>query len=63
MKVRGDFLGPSLSTDKTNLIIKVRKTAKIRKRYNQVCHRRLRSAKIENTASHEILMNTHSVSI
>ena len=38
MKVRGDFLGPPRSTDKTTLIIKVSKVAKIRKRYNQVPH-------------------------
>ena len=38
MKVRGDFLGPPHSTDKTNLIIKVSKGAKIRNRYNQVPH-------------------------
>ena len=36
MKVRGDFLGPPHSTDKTNLIIKVSKGAKIRNRYNQI---------------------------
>ena len=36
MKVRGDFLGPPRSTDKTTLIIKVSKVAKIRNRYNQV---------------------------
>ena len=29
MKVRGDFLGPPRSTDKTTLIIKVSKVAKI----------------------------------
>ena len=38
MKVRGDFLGPPRSTDKTTLIIKVSKGAKIRNRYNQVPH-------------------------
>ena len=38
MKVRGDFLGPPRSTDKTTLIIKVSKGAKIRNRYNQVQH-------------------------
>ena len=38
MKVRGDFLGPPGSTDKTTLIIKVSKVAKIRNRYNQVPH-------------------------
>ena len=38
MKVRGDFLGPPRSTDKTTLIIKVSKAAKIRNRYNQVPH-------------------------
>ena len=38
MKVRGDFLGPPHSTDKTTLIIKVSKGAKIRNRYNQVPH-------------------------
>ena len=38
MKVRGDFLGPPHSTDKTTLIIKVSKGAKIRSRYNQVPH-------------------------
>ena len=38
MKVRGDFLGPPRSTDKTTLIIKVSKVAKIRNRYNQVPH-------------------------
>ena len=38
MIVKGDLLGPPLSTDKTTLIIKVRKEAKIRKRYNQVPH-------------------------
>ena len=38
MKVWGDFLGPPRSTDKTTLIIKVRKGAKIRNRYNQVPH-------------------------
>ena len=38
MKVRGNFLGPPRSTDKTTLIIKVRKGAKIRNRYNQVSH-------------------------
>ena len=38
MKVRGDFLGPPRSTDKTTLIIKVKKGAKIRSRYNQVPH-------------------------
>ena len=36
MKVRGDFLRPQHSTDKTTLIIKVSKGAKIRSRYNQV---------------------------
>ena len=36
MKVRGDFLGPPRSTDKTTLIIKVSKGAKIRNRHNQV---------------------------
>ena len=36
MKVRGDFLGPPRSTDKTTLIIKVSNGAKIRNRYNQV---------------------------
>ena len=39
MKVRGDFLGPPRSTDKTTLIIKVSKVAKIRNRYNQVTQR------------------------
>ena len=38
MKVRGDFLGPPRSTDKTTLIIKVSKGAKIRNRHNQVPH-------------------------
>ena len=38
MKVWGDFLGPPPSTDKTILIIKVRKGAKIRNRYNQAPH-------------------------
>ena len=38
MKVRGDFLGPPRSTDKTTLIIKVSKGAKIRNQYNQVPH-------------------------
>ena len=38
MKVWGDFLGPPRSTDKTTLIIKVSKGAKIRNRYNQVPH-------------------------
>ena len=38
MKVRGDFLGPPRSTDKTTLIFKVSKGAKIRNRYNQVSH-------------------------
>ena len=38
MKVRGEILGLALSTDKTTLIIKVRETTKIRKRYNQVPH-------------------------
>ena len=38
MKVRGDFLGPPRSTDKTTLIIKVSKGAKIRNLYNQVPH-------------------------
>ena len=38
MKVRGDFLGPPRSTDKTTLIIKVSNGAKIRNRYNQVPH-------------------------
>ena len=38
MKVRVDFLGPPRSTDKTTLIIKVSKGAKIRNRYNQVPH-------------------------
>ena len=38
MKVRGDFSGPPRSTDKTTLIIKVSKDAKIRNRYNQVPH-------------------------
>ena len=42
MKVRGDFLGPPRSTDKTTLIIKVSKCAKIRNRYNQVPHLTLR---------------------
>ena len=41
MKVRGDFLGPPRSTDKTTLIFKVRKGAKIRNRYNQVSHLKL----------------------
>ena len=36
MKVRGDFLGPPRSTDKTTLIIKVSKGSKVRSRYNQV---------------------------
>ena len=38
MKVRGDFLGLSCSTDKTPLTIKEGKGAKIRNRYNQVPH-------------------------
>ena len=38
MKVWGEFLGPPRSTDKTFLIIKVSKGAKIRNRYNQVPH-------------------------
>ena len=38
MKGRGDFLGPPCSTDKTTLIIKVSKGAKIRNRYYQVPH-------------------------
>ena len=38
MKVRGDFLGPPCSTNKTSLIIKISKGAKIRNRYNQVPH-------------------------
>ena len=38
MKVLEDFLGPPPSTDKTTLIIKVSKGAKIRNRYNQVPH-------------------------
>ena len=33
MKVRGDFLEPPRSTDKTTLIIKVSNGAKIRNRY------------------------------
>ena len=41
MKVRGDFLGPPRSTDKTTLIFKVSKGAKIRNRYNQVSHLKL----------------------
>ena len=36
MKIRGDFLEPPHSTDKTTLIIKVIKVVKIRNRYNQV---------------------------
>ena len=35
MKLRGDFLGPPRSTDKTTLIIKVSKGAKIRNRYKK----------------------------
>ena len=35
MKVWGDFLGPPRSTDKTTLIIKVSKGAKIRSRYKK----------------------------
>ena len=46
MKVRGDFLGPPRSTDKTTLIIKVSKVAKIRNRYNQVPHLNMRLQKI-----------------
>ena len=38
MKVPGNFLGPPRSTDKTTLIIKVSKGAKIRSHYNQVPH-------------------------
>ena len=38
MKMQGDFLGPPRSIDKTTLIIKVRKRAKIRNRYNQAPH-------------------------
>ena len=38
MKVRGDFLGPPRSTDKTYLMVNVSKGAKIRNRYNQVPH-------------------------
>ena len=38
MKVREDFLGPPGSTDKTTLLIKVRKRAKIRIQYNQARH-------------------------
>ena len=38
MKVRGEFLGPPRSTDKTTLTIKVRKKAKIRNRYSQAPH-------------------------
>ena len=38
MKVWGDFLGPPRSTDKTTLIIKISKGAKIRNPYNQVPH-------------------------
>ena len=34
----GDLLGPPRPTDKTTLIIKVSKGAKIRNRYNQVPH-------------------------
>ena len=41
MKVRGDFFGPPHSTDKTTLIFKVSKGAKIRNRYNQVSHLKL----------------------
>ena len=43
MKVRGDFLGPPRSTDKTTLIIKVSNGAKIRNRYNQVPFRKCAS--------------------
>ena len=35
MKVQGDYLGPPRSTDKTTLIIKVSKGAKIMNLYNQ----------------------------
>ena len=38
MKARGDFLGPPRNTDKTTLITKVSKGAKIRNRYYQVPH-------------------------
>ena len=38
MKVQGDFLEPPRSTDKTTLIIKESKSAKIRNQYNQVPH-------------------------
>ena len=38
MKVRGVFLGSPRSTDKTTLIIKVSKGAKIRTQYNQEPH-------------------------
>ena len=39
MKMRGDFVGPQRSsTDKTTLIIKVSKGAKISNQYNQVPH-------------------------
>ena len=38
MQVRGDFVRPPRSTDKTTLIIKVSKGATIRNRYNPVPH-------------------------
>ena len=38
MKVQGDCLRPPHSTDKTTLIIKVRKRARIRNLYNQAPH-------------------------
>ena len=38
MNVRGDFLGPPHSRDTTTLIIKVKRTAKIRSQYNSVPH-------------------------
>ena len=38
MNVRGNFIGPPHSTDKTTLIIKKMKKAKIKNQYNQVPH-------------------------
>ena len=40
MKVWGDFLEPLHRTDKTTLIIMIRKLAMIRDEYNQVLHLR-----------------------
>ena len=57
MKVRGDFLGPPRSTDKTTLIIKVSKGAKISNRYNQVPHLTQDGTRHRGYPGHEMVIH------